>query len=115
MGHTNCGGAKAAYDSPKPEDEEVTPTRGQQGKKKKCKGKHGNGHGKGNGHGHGGEEENGEEEEQDTSAEALNRFLAPLIKLRHQLPANATVDDLIVANVQTTVNKVVNSTVSGWL
>lgn len=102
VGHTNCGGAKAAYEAPKPT---VTSTSGQEkckckgkgkDKPKKCKGKHGH------------DEE--DDDDEDSSAEALNRFLLPLIQLRHTLPSTATVDDLIVANVQTTVNKVVNST-----
>ena len=47
--------------------------------------------------------------------EPLDVFLEPLIELRHTLPADATVDDLIVANVQSNVINVVNSDVSRGL
>jgi hypothetical protein len=42
----------------------------------------------------------------------LSRFLSPLIELRHSLPADASIDDLIVANVKKTVHTVCESEVS---
>lgn len=43
---------------------------------------------------------------------ALSRFLDPLIKLRHSLPEDASIDDLIIANVKKTVKTVCESDVS---
>ncbi|WOO80668.1 Carbonic anhydrase 2 [Vanrija pseudolonga] len=40
---------------------------------------------------------------------SLGRFLAPLVKLRHSLPAGATADDLIKANVREGVKNAVAS------
>lgn len=43
---------------------------------------------------------------------ALSRFLAPLIELRHSLAEDASIDELIVANVKKTVKTVCESEVS---
>lgn len=39
---------------------------------------------------------------------SLTRFLQPLIDLRHTLPQDSTLDDLIVANVKKSVESVAN-------
>ena len=41
----------------------------------------------------------------------LHNFLAPIIKLRHTLPEEATVDDLIIENVKMQVKNVAESEV----
>ncbi|BEJ15016.1 hypothetical protein CspHIS471_0407830 [Cutaneotrichosporon sp. HIS471] len=93
VGHTHCGGVKAAFDSKKP-----NATTGQ-GKHHRCKGK---GHGK-----HGDDEDDDDEREED---HALMQFLEPLIELRHTLPSTATIMDLTLENVKLNVATVVNST-----
>ncbi|KAJ9094090.1 hypothetical protein QFC21_006191 [Naganishia friedmannii] len=50
-------------------------------------------------------------DENTTESSALSRFLDPLIKLRHSLPEDASIDDLIVANVRKTVKTVCESDV----
>ncbi|CAK9780221.1 carbonic anhydrase [Cutaneotrichosporon oleaginosum] len=115
VGHTHCGGVKAAYNSPKPD---ATTGQGKpdghghgkgkgKGKDKDCDKK-----GKGKGKGKGGKHDDHEEDEEDDEPaedEALNNFLAPLITLRHSLPSTATVMDLTVENVKLGVATVVNS------
>lgn len=98
VGHTHCGGVKAAFDSEKP-----TSTTGQGKGHHHCKGK-GN---KGKGHGKHGDDDDEDEDEED---HALTQFLAPLIELRHSLPSTATIMDLTLENVKLNVATVVNST-----
>ena len=43
---------------------------------------------------------------------ALTRFLDPVVKLRHSLPADASVNDLIVENVKGSVARLAQSEVS---
>lgn len=129
VGHTNCGGAAAAFAAPNPDAAESTPA----SKCDKSKKKHGHKHGhddEDSGIEDSEEEDSEEESEDDSKSEeggegtcscftpdqvkpgtepGLENFLAPLIKLRHTLPANATVHDLIVANVKHSVHTLTQS------
>lgn len=103
VGHTNCGGVKAAYAAGAPTATDSSS------------------------HAHATEPESSDTcsrrrsyfarsasenstEEAEEANDPLNNFLAPLIDLRRALPPNATVLDLTVANVRAGVIHVVNST-----
>lgn len=81
VGHTNCGGCAAAFAAPNP-DAPASNT--------SCPGHH-------------------KRSDEKRDEPGLEHFLTPLIKLRHTLPEGATVQDLIVANVQNSVDNLVAS------
>ncbi|WOO76434.1 Carbonic anhydrase 2 [Vanrija pseudolonga] len=99
VGHTSCGGAKAAYEAVHP------PAAAPAGHRRDEAAAAAN-----------------------DGSDHLNRFLAPLIDIAKGLPGNSTIDDLIVANVKKGVENVVasitikaawaqgkNVTVHGWV
>lgn len=124
MGHTNCGGAAAAFDAPNPDANATeTPENMCPGNSSETEGEDGHGKGKGKGHGKDkhdkrqGTHGRGDGEPVETGCgcftpdqvepgtePGLEQFLAPLIRLRHSLPEGSTVQDLIVANVKQSVD-----------
>lgn len=138
VGHTNCGGAAAAFAAPNPDaSANATET-----PENMCPGNSSEGEGKGHGDGHGKGPKEPKEKEQKGShgrgdgtpvegqcacftpdqvepgtEPGLDQFLAPLIRLRHSLPAGATVQDLIVANVRQSVDVLAssNAITNQWL
>ncbi|KAL1413789.1 hypothetical protein Q8F55_001572 [Vanrija albida] len=98
VGHTGCGGAKAAYEAVHPPAKPASHRRAEH------------------------------EATANDGSDHLNAFLAPLIEVAKGLPSESTIDDLIVANVKKTVENVAasgtikaawalgkNVTVHGWV
>lgn len=118
VGHTNCGGATAAFNAPNPdanktEDAENScPSKGKHGKE------HSGGHGRGDG-----EPVKSDcpcftpDQVEPGTEPGLEQFLAPLIRLRHTLPEGSTVQDLIVANVKHSVDVMAstNAIQNAWI
>lgn len=84
VGHTSCGGAKAAFEAVHPPAAAAPAS-------------------------HRRAEANATAND---GSDHLNRCLAPLIDIAKSLPGNSTIDDLIVANVKQGVENVVASGVS---
>lgn len=92
VGHTNCGGAAAAFAAPNPDANKTDNAEGHKDDKKGKKDKK-----------HKGDCFHPKDVKPGTEP-GLDNFLAPLIKLRWTLPEGATAADLIVANVNQSVN-----------
>jgi carbonic anhydrase len=105
VGHTNCGGAAAAFAAPNPD---ANKTEGAGGANSCPNGTAAAGGTHGRGDGKDGNDSKcpcfTPDQVEPGTEPGLDQFLAPLIKLRWSLPENATAADLIIANVKQSVD-----------